>query len=328
MASHSPAGWYRDPAARFEFRYWDGYQWTAHVSSPGFQGLDPLPPSTTGSIAMQMSVSAQPPALGQHAMPVQNAKAMGVQGAVEPLTVHHPDTSRRPDARRSGKAQRQDMAWTAMSGPVARDDRVLRESVLVVSQKAKLVEVRAEYRILDQNGGCVASVRESGRSILKNVVSPIPESSRSHRLQIFDPHGGHLMTLAQPASLWKAKVDVRDSDGREIGQIVQRTLGMFRGVRFALMSHDREVGSIEAEELRNFSFCIMDDSRNEIGRVSKTWAGLAKEIFSQADNYVVQIRQPLDEPLRSLVVCAAIVLDTVLWQDDTLHRNGRRAGRC
>lgn len=36
-----PAGWYADPAARFELRYWDGSTWTEHVSRAGQQFTDP-----------------------------------------------------------------------------------------------------------------------------------------------------------------------------------------------------------------------------------------------------------------------------------------------
>jgi hypothetical protein len=36
-----PAGWYADPAARFELRYWDGSAWTEHVSRAGQQYTDP-----------------------------------------------------------------------------------------------------------------------------------------------------------------------------------------------------------------------------------------------------------------------------------------------
>lgn len=36
-----PAGWYADPAGRFELRYWDGSQWTEHVSRAGQQYTDP-----------------------------------------------------------------------------------------------------------------------------------------------------------------------------------------------------------------------------------------------------------------------------------------------
>jgi hypothetical protein len=37
----APAGWYADPSARFELRYWDGAQWTEHVSRAGQQYTDP-----------------------------------------------------------------------------------------------------------------------------------------------------------------------------------------------------------------------------------------------------------------------------------------------
>ena len=36
-----PAGWYADPAGRFELRYWDGWRWTEHVSRAGQQYTDP-----------------------------------------------------------------------------------------------------------------------------------------------------------------------------------------------------------------------------------------------------------------------------------------------
>ena len=36
-----PAGWYADPAGRYELRYWDGGAWTEHVSRAGQQYTDP-----------------------------------------------------------------------------------------------------------------------------------------------------------------------------------------------------------------------------------------------------------------------------------------------
>ena len=35
-----PAGWYADPAGRFDLRYWDGGTWTEHVSRAGQQFTD------------------------------------------------------------------------------------------------------------------------------------------------------------------------------------------------------------------------------------------------------------------------------------------------
>ena len=40
----SPADWYADPSGRFEMRYWNGSEWTEHVSRKGKQFTDPPVP--------------------------------------------------------------------------------------------------------------------------------------------------------------------------------------------------------------------------------------------------------------------------------------------
>jgi hypothetical protein len=41
-ASHVQRDWHPDPFGRFQLRYFDGVAWTAHVSSNGQQGIDPV----------------------------------------------------------------------------------------------------------------------------------------------------------------------------------------------------------------------------------------------------------------------------------------------
>ena len=92
-------------------------------------------------------------------------------------------------------------------------------------------------------------------------------------------------------------------------------------------------GSINAENWRAWNFNIRDHTGTEVARITKTWEGLAKTMFTTADNYVVQIIQPdphplprdgaglttgaisLEDPLRTLVVAAALGVDTALKQD-------------
>lgn len=52
-ASRAIAMWYPDPLGRGQLRYWDGAQWTEHVSSAGVMSVDPLQPvgQSTGSSA-------------------------------------------------------------------------------------------------------------------------------------------------------------------------------------------------------------------------------------------------------------------------------------
>ena len=58
---------------------------------------------------------------------------------------------------------------------------------------------------------------------------------------------------------------------------------------------------------------VFDDNR-EFASVTKQWAGIAKEFFTSADNYVLQINKevPENHPLRILVLAAVMCIDFVL----------------
>ena len=52
----------------------------------------------------------------------------------------------------------------------------------------------------------------------------------------------------------------------------------------------------------------------EYGHVSKKWAGFGKELFTSADNYMLEINEtvPKDDPMRVLILAAVICIDMVL----------------
>jgi hypothetical protein len=101
--------------------------------------------------------------------------------------------------------------------------------------------------------------------------------------------------------------------GAEIGQIVQQNA--IGKIRFSLEAGGHSYGSINAENWRAWNFNIQDHTGAEVARITKTWEGLAKTMFTTADNYVLQIHRPLQDPLLSLVVSAALGVDTALKQD-------------
>ncbi|MGW7791817.1 phospholipid scramblase-related protein, partial [Streptomyces tricolor] len=101
--------------------------------------------------------------------------------------------------------------------------------------------------------------------------------------------------------------------GTPVGAIVQKNrLGK---INFAMMANGQQVGAIKAENWRAWNFAIVDHADNEVARITKTWEGLAKTLFTTADNYVLQIHYQLPEPLLSLVVATALTVDTALKQD-------------
>lgn len=192
---------------------------------------------------------------------------------------------------------------------------IFTEPILVVNQKAKFIEIENEFGVYDQHGTQIAGVRQVGQSTARKVARVLTSFDQymTHQLQIVDMAGNHLLTVTRPAKFVKSKVIVQGPQGHEIGQIVQENV--FGKIRFAMVSGGHRYGSINAENWRAWNFAITDHSGAEIGRITKTFVGLAKAMFTTADNYVVQIHRPLDDPLRSLVVAAALTVDTALKQD-------------
>src|SRR5689334_6717893 len=93
--STHPADWYPDPYGRHEMRYYDGAQWTEHVSSHGRQTIDP--PGGTSHV------------------PTVNRATEKIQA----------------DVAKAG----------ITAGATTGGGSIFSESVLVVNQKAKLIEI-------------------------------------------------------------------------------------------------------------------------------------------------------------------------------------------
>ncbi|MCS0599892.1 phospholipid scramblase-related protein [Streptomyces sp. LP11] len=189
------------------------------------------------------------------------------------------------------------------------------EPVLVVNQKAKLIELTNEYKVMDQHGRELGSVTEVGQSPLKKILRFVSSLDQfmTHRLEIRDAQGQPQLVLTRPAKIFKSRVVVTRPDGSPVGEIVQKN--MIGKINFAMTVNGQEVGAIKAENWRAWNFAIVDHTDTEVARITKTWEGLAKTLFTTADNYVLQIHRQLPEPLLSLVVATALTVDTALKQD-------------
>ena len=192
---------------------------------------------------------------------------------------------------------------------------VFTEPVLVVNQKVKLIEVTNEYAVRDQAGTQIASVTEVGQSWLKKLVRIIGDYDQffTHRLEVRDMAGQPQLLITRPAKFLKSKVIVERPGGGEIGRLVQQNA--IGKIRFAMVAGDRQVGELRAENWRAWDFAIVDETGTEVARIKKTFEGLAKTMFTTADNYVVRLHRQLEDPLLSLVVASALTVDTALKQD-------------
>ncbi|MBH0099342.1 DUF2510 domain-containing protein [Salinibacterium sp. NSLL150] len=291
MSQQATPGWFPDPFGRYIHRWWDGVLWTEHVGSAEGQSID-------APVISAPALTAPKPAV-----------------AVAPMEL---------SAQANKAVQNQIRKHGIETGENGGGGSLFTEQVLVINQRAKLFEQRAEYSIFSQQGVRVGGARQFGMSMSRMVVG---QDNATKRLQIVDAAGIPVLTLIRPAAILKSTVTVMREDGMPVGQIVQDNLGVMASllggrfnIRFRMESEGEVLGTINAESWRAWDFSIQDTHGAEIARITKTWAGFSKEMFTKADNYVLEMHRKLEDPLVSLVVSAAIAVDTVLNQDGDQRR--------
>jgi uncharacterized protein YxjI len=280
-----PPGWYADPSGQHASRWWDGNSWTEHTQ-------DGPPP-------------------GQQQQ--QQGQQQGQQGYYAQPQTAQPEPVRTQYSQE--RVQRQVQQQAGIGPATGGSGHLLDEPILVVNQKTKLIELTNEYAVFDQRGNQIGSVVEVGQSGLKKAVRLLSSYDQffTHRLEVRDASGQVMLQLTRPAKLFKSRVQVAFGNGAPIGEIVQENV--FGKIRFGLMVGGQHIGSINAENWRAWNFSIQDGSGQEVARITKTWEGFARTMFTTADNYVVQIHQRLQDPLRAMVIASAVTVDTALKQD-------------
>jgi uncharacterized protein YxjI len=187
---------------------------------------------------------------------------------------------------------------------------------LVVSQKAKLIELTNEYRIRDEDGNDVGVIRQEGQSKAKKLLRLVTSVDQflTVRLSVYDAAGAKVVGLRRPAKILKSTVEVTDRAEQLVGRIVQQNV--LGKIRFGLVGADGSaLGEIRAENWRAWDFAVVDAAGAEVARITKKWAGLGKELFTTADNYVLEVSPGVAGPVRLLVLAAAAGIDTALKQD-------------
>ncbi len=217
--------------------------------------------------------------------------------------------------RSTEKIQRDVSKAGVQAGAVPGGGSLFTEPVLVVNQKAKLIEINQEFAVYDQHGQQIGAVRQVGQSAAKKVMRLVADVDQfmTHKFQVVDSNGQVVLALTRPRKFMKSRMIVEGGNGQELGRIVQQNV--IGKIRFSLESGGQQIGSVNGENWRAWNFNIQDAAGREVARLTKTWEGLAKTMFTTADNYVVQIHQELPQPLRSLVVASALTIDTALKQD-------------
>ena len=193
---------------------------------------------------------------------------------------------------------------------------LLKHGRLFFKQKVKLIEMTQEFKIWDDSGAVVGTIRQEGQSTLKKAARLVSSLDQfmTHRLAVYDSAGTRVCELTRPRKVFKSRLTVTDGTGRDAGTITQANV--FGKIRFDLHGGSGEpLGQIRAENWRAWNFSIVDSGATEIARITKTWEGLATTLFTPADSYALDIDSDVSGDLRLLVLASAAGVDVALKQD-------------
>ncbi|MCK5808452.1 RNAase [bacterium] len=130
-------------------------------------------------------------------------------------------------------------------------------------------------------------------------------------IQIKTPDGTPVVRVKRGVSIFLSKVEVFDENDQLIGMFKQKFFSI--GGKFTVLdTNETPICKLQGK-WTGWDFRFLDGD-NELAHVTKKWAGIGKELFTSADNYVLEMSQsvPADDVRRKLVLAAVMCIDMVL----------------
>jgi uncharacterized protein YxjI len=190
---------------------------------------------------------------------------------------------------------------------------VLNRNLYFVKEHTGLMTAN-NYDVLDpQSKELVLQCREEQLGALTKVFRFCTDYKRMtpFNVQIRTPMGEPVVSVRRGVSILASNVDVLDEHNQRVGGFKQKWFSL--GGSFHVLGAGGEPLCELNGKWTGWDFRFVQNG-NELARVSKKWSGLGKEMFTSADNYILEITNqvPANDPLRMLIVGAVMCIDLVL----------------
>lgn len=125
-----------------------------------------------------------------------------------------------------------------------------------------------------------------------------------------------LFTIHRGVALFSTRVTVNDAQGEMLGYFKSKVFSLGGGF-YLFNPLNEQVGEVKGD-WKGWNFKLLSSSGAELGTVAKKWAGLAKEFFTSADNYVISLGPEVgdDQGLATLLLAAGLAIDTVFKEKE------------
>lgn len=196
---------------------------------------------------------------------------------------------------------------------------------LSVRQRKRWMEIlfswesKNTYVVYNEEGDPVLNVEEQGKGIGQTFKRLILRSLRPFTVHVEDltaqnPERGHVMTLRRPFRFFFHRLEVTGVDGKVCGALQRKWTWLRR--KYVVEGPDgQEIAALFGPILRPWTFEVrLPGSTECVGLVQKKWSGLAKEMFTEADNFWVEMDNIQDPNLRAMLFSATVLIDIVHFE--------------
>lgn len=190
---------------------------------------------------------------------------------------------------------------------------ILNRNVFFVKEHVGLFKAASNYDVLDpETGETLIHCREDNLGFFTKILRFTKYSRNTPFLvEVRTPSGEPILSIRRGVSIFISNVDVLDASGERIGGFKQKFFSI--GGAFDVLGPSDNILCTLKGKWTSWEFRFLA-GENELASVTKKWSGIGKELFTSADNYVLQVQDhvPPDNPIRQLIMAAVLCIDKVL----------------
>jgi len=184
----------------------------------------------------------------------------------------------------------------------------------MVRERVRLARLTDKFDIFDPDTGEEIGYAQeepgAGLALLRLFMS---KKVLPNRINVYSTEGGGeprlVLTVTKPFTFFRSYFTVSTPDGRALGTLRSKIFTIGGGL-VVISPSGEEVADLSGNFI-GWEFTLTDNSGREIGRITKKWAGALKEMFTTADNYLVEAYDDAPPGANVLLLCSALAIDAV-----------------
>jgi uncharacterized protein YxjI len=183
----------------------------------------------------------------------------------------------------------------------------------MVKERVGFLKLTDTYDIFDLNSSAQLGIaQETVGPLIKVLRLLINKRLLPTSIEVRASDGGPaLMTIKRGVGFLRTPVQVLDQTGRQIGSFKSKLFSLGGGFD-VFDSGGQKIAEIKGD-WKGWNFTLRGPGGEEVGKVTKKWAGIGKELFTTADNYVISLNETAGRNQESvaMLLAAGLAVDTV-----------------